>query len=212
MKKLITVGVTLLAALSLAACGSSTSSKDSSSSKTKTEKAKKVDSSIESSKKAASASKASSKKADAESIPTTPDKPWFYSAAKNVFYAGNETMTFTKSEVRDGYDTGSKVLCVYVTILNNSKEEMDPSNFDMVLTAKQKTDTSNVTLDPGTLKGDENGNDPLQSLEDNYNNSLLPGKTIQAVLLYKLQNTNPVSLEMSNENMDVIGTRTIDVK
>lgn len=209
MKKLITLGVTMLAALTLAACGSNSSSKDSSS---KPEKASQVDSSKESSKKAASSSKASSKKADSAAIPTTPDKPWFYSAAKNVFYAGNETMTFTKSEVRDGYDDGTKVLCVYVTILNNSKDEMDPSNFDMVLTAKQKTDTSNVTLDPGTLKTDANGNDPLQALEDNYNNSLLPGKTIQAVLLYKLQNTNPVSLEMTNETMDVIGTKTFSVK
>lgn len=199
MKKLIALGVTIVAALSLAACGSSSGQKDSSS---KTEKASKVDSSKESSKKAAS----SSKKADTKTIPTTPDEDWFYSADQNVYYAGNETMTFTKSEVRDGYDN-SKVLVVYVTIRNNSKEEMDPSNFMMVITGKQKTDTSNVVLDPGTLDSDENGNDPLQTLEDNFNNSLLPGKTVQAVMLYKLINNNPVQLIMTDsDGVKNIGT------
>ncbi|WP_125582536.1 DUF5067 domain-containing protein [Lacticaseibacillus suibinensis] len=205
MKKLIALGVTIVAALSLAACGSSSGQKDSSS---KTEKASKVDSSKESSKKAAS----SSKKADTKTIPTTPDEDWFYSADQNVYYAGNETMTFTKSEVRDGYDN-SKVLVVYVTIRNNSKEEMDPSNFMMVITGKQKTDTSNVVLDPGTLDSDENGNDPLQTLEDNFNNSLLPGKTVQAVMLYKLINNNPVQLTMTDsDGIKDIGTREYSVK
>lgn len=205
MKKLIALGVTIVAALSLAACGSSSGQKDSSS---KTEKASKVDSSKESSKKAAS----SSKKADTKIIPTTPDEDWFYSADQNVYYAGNETMTFTKSEVRDGYDN-SKVLVVYVTIRNNSKEEMDPSNFMMVITGKQKTDTSNVVLDPGTLDSDENGNDPLQTLEDNFNNSLLPGKTVQAVMLYKLINNNPVQLIMTDsDGVKNIGTREYKVQ
>lgn len=205
MKKLIALGVTIVAALSLAACGSSSGKKDSFS---KTEKASKVDSSKESSKKAAS----SSKKADTKTIPTTPDEDWFYSADQNVYYAGNETMTFTKSEVRDGYDN-SKVLVVYVTIRNNSKEEMDPSNFMMVITGKQKTDTSNVVLDPGTLDSDENGNDPLQTLEDNFNNSLLPGKTVQAVMLYKLINNNPVQLNMTDsDGVKDIGTREYKVQ
>lgn len=205
MKKLIALGVTIVAALQLAACGSSSGKKDSFS---KTEKASKVDSSKESSKKAAS----SSKKADTKTIPTTPDEDWFYSADQNVYYAGNETMTFTKSEVRDGYDN-SKVLVVYVTIRNNSKEEMDPSNFMMVITGKQKTDTSNVVLGPGTLDSDENGNDPLQTLEDNFNNSLLPGKTVQAVMLYKLINNNPVQLIMTDsDGVKDIGTREYKVQ
>lgn len=205
MKKLIAMGFTLMAALSLAACGSNSGSKDASS---KTEKVSKVDSSKESSKKAAN----SSSKANTRTIPTTPDEEWFYSADQNVYYAGNETMTFTKSEVRDGYDN-SKVLVVYVTIRNNSKEEMDPSNFMMVITGKQKTDTSNVVLDPGTLDSDENGNDPLQPLEDNFNNSLLPGKTVQAVMLYKLINNNPVQLIMTDsDGIKEIGTREYKVQ
>lgn len=205
MKKLIAMGFTLMAALSLAACGSNSGSKDASS---RTEKVSKVDSSKESSKKAAN----SSSKANTRTIPTTPDEEWFYSADQNVYYAGNETMTFTKSEVRDGYDN-SKVLVVYVTIRNNSKEEMDPSNFMMVITGKQKTDTSNVVLDPGTLDSDENGNDPLQPLEDNFNNSLLPGKTVQAVMLYKLINNNPVQLIMTDsDGIKEIGTREYKVQ
>ena len=205
MKKLIAMGVTLLAALTLAACGSNSGSKDSSS---KTEKASKVDSSKESSKKAAS----SSKKADAKTIPTTPDEDWFYSAEQNVFYAGNETMTFTKSEVRDGVESGTKVLVIYNTIRNNSSEEQDPSNFYMVIHAKQKTDTSNVSLDPGMLATDDNGNSPLQAQEDNLNNSLLPGKTVETVLMFTLKNTNPVTLEFDNSTFDTIGTREYQVQ
>ena len=205
MKKLIAMGVTLLAALTLAACGSNSGSKDSYS---KTEKASKVDSSKESSKKAAS----SSKKADAKTIPTTPDEDWFYSAEQNVFYAGNETMTFTKSEVRDGVESGTKVLVIYNTIRNNSSEEQDPSNFYMVIHAKQKTDTSNVSLDPGMLATDDNGNSPLQAQEDNLNNSLLPGKTVETVLMFTLKNSNPVTLEFDNADFDSIGTREYQVQ
>lgn len=204
MKKLFTFGVMLVAALSLAACGNSSGSKDSST----TEKATKVD------KTSASkvSSKSSSKKTANQAIPTTADKDWFFNAEKNVFYAGNETMTLTKSEVRDGAETGSKLLVIYNTIRNNSDEEQDPSNFYMVIHAKQKTDTSNVTLDPGVMGVDDQGNDPLQAQEDNLNNSLLPGKTVETVIMFKLENTNPVTVEFSNADFEKIGTKTYDVK
>lgn len=210
MKKLITLGVTMLAALSLAACGSSNASKDSSS---KPEKATKVDSSKESSKKAESSSKAAAKQADSESIPTTADADWFFSKTKNVFYAGNETMTLTKSEVRDGLEDGTKVLVIYCDILNNAKEEMDPSNFYMVVHAKQKTDTSNVTLNPGMVKTDADGNNPLQAEDDALNNALLPGKTIHTALLFDLKNTNPVTVEFSDSDMaKTLGTKEYAVE
>lgn len=205
MKKIIALGVMLVATLSLAACGSSSSSsKDSS----KTENATKVDSSKESSKKASS----SSKSGDDKAIPTTADKDWFYNSKKNVFYAGNETMTLTKSEVRDGVEDGTKVLVIYNTIKNNSDKEQDPSNFYMVIHAKQKTDTSNVTLDVGMIATDEQGNSPLQTQEDNLNNSLLPGKTVETVLEYTLKNTNPVTVEFANADFTTIGTKEYAVK
>lgn len=37
--------------------------------------------------------------------------------------------------------------------------------------AKQKTDTSNITLDPGTLKLDDDSNHPLQTQDDALNNA-----------------------------------------
>lgn len=139
-------------------------------------------------------------------IPTDAKHEWFFNAQKNVFYAGNETMTLTKSEVRDGLD-GTKVLVIYNTIRNNSTKEQDPSNFYMVINAKQKTATSNVDLDVGMMNSDENGNDPLQQQEDNLNNALLPGKTVETVLIFELKNTNPVTLEFSNSNFETIGTK-----
>lgn len=198
MKKgIATFGVLLASTLLLTACGNSgdTSSKSSTSKSSKVEKA---------------VNKATKKKAATTSIPTDADHDWFFK--DNIFYAGNETMTFKSSEVRDGVEDGTKVLVLHTTILNNSKEEQDPSNFYMVLHAKQKTDTSNVDLSVGMLASDENGNSPFQEEEDNLNNALLPGKQISTVLMFELKNDNPVTIELSNADFTTIGTKVIDVK
>ncbi|MFD1464984.1 DUF5067 domain-containing protein [Lapidilactobacillus mulanensis] len=135
MKKVALLTAVFGLTLALGACSSSNDSSTAKSSESSVEKASKVDSKKESSsKKAESSEKAAS---SSRSIPTTDDQDWFYQ--NNVFYAGKETMTFTKSEVRDGIDDGTKVLVIYNTILNNSDEEQDPSNFYMVIQAKQKS-------------------------------------------------------------------------
>ena len=152
-----------------------------------------------------STNKATSSKKATKSIPTDANHEWFY--RDNVFYAGNETMTLTKSEVRDGAEPGTKVLVIYNTIKNNSDKEQDPSNFYMVLHAKQKNANSNVNLTPGMLKSD----DP-KTESDNLNNSLLPGKTVDTVLIFKLENMNKVTVEFSNADFNVIGTKAYDVQ
>jgi len=187
MKKLLTILASLfMVSIVLTACGIQSNSNS--------EKA---------TNKATSSNKAT------KSIPTDANHEWFY--RDNVFYAGNETMTLTKSEVRDGFD-GTKVLVIYNTIKNNSDKEQDPSNFYMVLHAKQKNANSNVNLTPGIIESDDNGNTPLQTESDNLNNSLLPGKTVDTVLIFKLENMNKVTLEFSNADSHVIGTRTYDVQ
>lgn len=186
-----------LCAVTLAACGSKGAEK-----KTSTSSSSKVEKAV---------NKATKKKAaEPNTIPTDADHDWFF--RDNVFYAGNETMTLVKSEVLDGSESGTKVLVLHTTILNNSKKEQDPSNFYMVVHAKQKTDTSNVNLTPGTLPTDDNGNSPFQDEQDNLNNALLPGKQINAVLMFELVNTNPVNVEFSNADFTKIGTKTYDVK
>ena len=188
MKKLLTILASLfMVSIVLTACGSQSNSNS--------EKA---------------TNKATSSKKATKSIPTDANHEWFY--RDNVFYAGNETMTLTKSEVRDGAEPGTKVLVIYNTILNNSKKEQDPSNFYMVVHAKQKNANSNVNLTPGILKSDDNGNTPLQTESDNLNNSLLPGKTVDTVLIFKLENMNKVTLEFSNADSHVIGNKTYDVQ
>ncbi|MFD1410592.1 DUF5067 domain-containing protein [Lapidilactobacillus gannanensis] len=211
MKKSIILAIMLGLSLTLAACGNSSDDSAKKSSEPKVEKASKVDSKKES-EKSSKAKAESSKKAAASSkgIPTTDDKDWFFQDP--VFYAGMETMTLTKSEVRDGAEDNTKVLVIYNTIHNNSAKEQDPSNFYMVIHAKQKTDTSNVDLDPGVLGLDANGNDPLQTQEDNLNNSLLPGKTVETVMMFKLVNSTPVTVEFSNEDFTTIGTKTYSVQ
>lgn len=200
MKKSILIGATLAIAVLLTACGNSSSSGKGGTSKS-------VSSKVE---KATNKATPKKKSSDTASIPTDADHEWFFKG--NIFYAGNETMTLTKSEVRDSITDGERVLVIYNTIRNNSKEEQDPSNFYMVINAKQKTDTSNVQLDPGTVKLNEDGTSPLQAQEDNLHNNLLPGKTVETVLVYTLKNTNPVTLEFSNSNFKTLGTKTYEVQ
>ncbi|WPH55781.1 DUF5067 domain-containing protein [Lacticaseibacillus paracasei] len=195
MKKTVLIGLGLLTAVTLAGCGNSnSSSKGSSPAKTE---------------KAVNKATPAKKKTDNSSVPTDANHEWFFKDP--VFYAGNETMTLTKSEVRDSVEDGQKVLVIYNTIRNNSKKEQDPSNFYMVIHAKQKTDTSNVQLNPGTIKLNDDGSDPVQSQEDNLQNSLLPGKTVETVLIYSLKNTNPVTVEFSNADFKTIGAKTYSV-
>lgn len=194
-KRLALTGLTILLASTLVAC-----SNGSTSSSTKAEKPKDV------STKTVKKSKNSSTK-----IPTDDKHEWFFK--NDVFYAGMETYKLTKSEIRDGAEDGTKVLVIYTDITNNSKKEQDPSNIYMVVHAKQKTDTSNVELNPGSVGLDENANDPLQEYEDNLHNNLLPGKTVTGVMVFTLgkDNTNPVTVEFSNSDFNKIGTKTYQV-
>lgn len=197
MKKVLGIAMVSLCAVTLAACGSkSTEKKASTSSSSHVEKAE---------------NKTTTKKtAKPDTIPTDADHDWFLK--DNIFYAGNETMTLNKSEVLDGSESGTKVLVLHTTILNNSKKEQDPSNFYMVVHAKQKTDTSNIDLTPGTLSIDDNGNSPYQDEQDNLNNALLPGKKVNAILMFTLKNSNPVTVEFSDADFAKLGTKTYDVK
>lgn len=203
MKKGLLAGLAVMGVLALSACGNSGNTAS------KTEKAKDVTSS-KTVKKSSKKSSSSSKAEKATAVPTDDTHEWFFK--DDVFYAGMETYKLTKSEVRDSAESGKKVLVIYTDITNNSKKEQDPSNVYMVVHAKQKTDTSNVTLDPGMLATDEDGNDPLQQYEDNINNSLLPGKTVTGILVFTLGNDNPVSIEFQNADFDTIGTKEYQVK
>lgn len=201
-KGLALTGLTILLASTLVACssGSDTSKKSEKPNDVSTKTVKK------SSKKTNS-----TKKEAATKIPTDDNHEWFFK--DDVFYAGMETYKLTKSEIRDGIEDGTKVLVIYTDITNNSKKEQDPSNVYMVVHAKQKTDTSNVELEPGMIGTDENGDNPLQQYEDNLYNALLPGKTVTGILTFKLgdNNNNPVSLEFDNSDFDKIGTKTYQI-
>lgn len=184
MNKAITIGAAIMMSLSLAACGSNSTSKKSSTSEST--------SSVKPSDKAS-------------------NRTWTYK--NNVFDAGVETYKFTKSEVRNSAESGKKVLVLYCDVTNNSKKEQDPSNAYMVIHAYQKTNTSDVKLDPGAgVERNENGDDPLQQLEDNLNNKLLPGKTVHAVMMFTLKNSNPVKVTFENANFDTIGSKTYKIK
>jgi len=186
MKKLITVAVAALALLSLSACGNSSSTSSSS-------------------KGSSSVEKASSTKS------TDPSKDkWTFK--DNVFSAGIETYKFTKSEVRESAQPNKKVLVLYCDITNNSKKEQEPNNIFMVLHAYQKTDTANKMLETGTVKFDDNGNNPIQKFEDGLNDKLLAGKTTQAAIVFTLVNTNNVSVEFQNANGTKIGQKVYQVK
>lgn len=192
MKKKYILSATLLACtgLALTACSNSNNSNSASSSKSSSSKMNKP-------KKVVPSDKAK-------------DRTWTYK--NKVFDAGIETYKFTKSEVRDSATEGKKLLVLYCDVTNNSKKEQDPSNVYMVMHAYQKTDTSNVQLDPGSAALDDNGNDPLQEYDDNLNNKLLPGKTVKACVAYELKNDNPVTVKFENSDFDTIGQEIYQIK
>lgn len=136
---------------------------------------------------------------------------WTYK--NNIFDAGNLTYKITKSAIMDSAaQDGSKTLVLYTDVKNNSSKNMTPSNIYMVVHAFQKNDTSRVQLDPGMVALDENANNPLQAQEDALNNELLPGKTVQAVFMFNLKNTNDVEVEYSDSNFHKIGSKIYQIK
>lgn len=190
MKKKYIIAATGLTFIGLATSACSSSNSSNNSSKTSSSKVNKP-------KKVAPSDKAK-------------DRTWTYK--NKVFDAGIETYKFTKSEVRNSATSGKKILVLYCDVTNNSTKEQDPSNVYMVVHAYQKTDTSNVQLDTGMVALDNDGNNPLQTYEDNLNNKILPGKTVKACLAFELKNDNPVTVKFDNSNFDNIGQEVYDVK
>lgn len=129
----------------------------------------------------------------------------------DIFSAGILTYKITKTEVRDATSEGKKALVVYTDVTNNSDKEQKPSNVYMVLHAYQKTDTSNKQLNPGAVALDDNAKNPLQVEEDALNDSLLPGKTVNAVIIFTLENENQVTLKFDDADFNNIGEKTINV-
>lgn len=205
MKKGLLAGLAVMGVLALSACGNSGNTTS------KTEKAKDVTSSKtvkKSSKKSSSSKKTSAK--ETVTVPTDDTHDWFFK--DDIFYAGMETYKLTKSEIRDSSESGKKVLVIYTDVTNNSKKEQDPSNVYMVVEAKQKTDTSNVSLNPGSAALNDDATNPLQQYEDNLHNDLLPGKTVTGVLVYSLINDSPVTVTFSNADFQTLGTKEYQVK
>lgn len=192
MKKKYIFSAILLtsAGLVLSACSNSNNSSSTSSSKSSNSKVNKP-------KKVVPSDKAQ-------------DRTWTYK--DKVFDAGIETYKFIKSEIRDSASEGKRVLVLYCDVTNNSKKEQDPSNVYMVMHAFQKTDTSNIQLNPGSAALNNKGNDPLQKFNDNLNNKLLPGKTVKACVVFELKNNNPVTVKFENSDFDTIGQEVYEIK
>jgi len=191
IKGLVLSGLTVLLASTLVGCSSNSSDSKPSkkSSETKTEK-------VEKPKKVKTSSDAKNSK-------------WTF---KNDTYdAGILTYKFTKSEIRPSIDEGKNVLVLYTDVTNNSKKDQDPSNVFITVHAEQKTETANKELLPGTAQYDDNGDDPLQTYNDALNDKLLPGKTTHAVIVFELENTNPVKLVFSDYDFSDIGSKTYNV-
>ena len=161
----------------------------------------------------AASSSSSAKSSSSSSVkpdPNASERPWTYK--NGVFDAGNETMRLKKYEIRPSANAGKKVLVIYCDITNNSTNKMDPSLFYMVVHAHQNNATSELTLNPGMVDLDGNGNNPIQKYDDGLNNTLLPGKTVKAALVFELANDNPVRLTFENPDFDVIGSKIYKIK
>ncbi len=182
------MGIILASSTLLTACGNNDTKENTTN---KTEKASSI------------------KKSESSSSTKVGSDGWTYK--NDVFKAGILTYKIDNSEVGTDSD-GSKVLFIHTTVTNNTNKEQDPSNIYMVLHAKQKTETANKELDVGMDITDDEGNYIHQAEDDALNDSLLPKKTTKAVMMFTLVNDSPVTLEFSNSDFDIIGTKVIEVK
>ncbi|MCT4412826.1 DUF5067 domain-containing protein [Leuconostoc pseudomesenteroides] len=169
---------------------------------------KAFDSNSSSSTKKSKTEKANNKTTSDSNDPSK--SKWTYK--DDTFKAGILTYKFTKSEVRDSSEDGKKALVLYADVTNNTDDEQDPSNIYIVMHAYQKNDTSNKSLTPGMVATDADYNDPLQEQEDALNNKLLGKKTVSVVMIYTLENDNPVTVKFDNADYKTIGEKQYTVK
>ncbi|MCD2257386.1 DUF5067 domain-containing protein [Lactobacillus sp. CC-MHH1034] len=169
--------------------------------------------------KASSSSRAASSSSSSSSVANTP-------ASNDTSHADNQatqkpTASFsgdqlttdigifkiTASKVLNGIDE-DKVLAVEFDFTNTTNEEQEPE-FDHYATAFQTTDTQNKELNSGSVDVENN---PEETREDVMYDKVLPGKTIQGVEIWQLENTNPVTIKMSDTDSHDIGTKVINVQ
>lgn len=196
MKRKTILSSIALLALTLSACSNSNNSSSNKNSLVSSSKVKKYQ-----------ASSSSSVKPDANAK----NRPWTYK--NDVFDAGIETYKFTGYKVMNSSSNDkTKILVLFCDVTNNSNKEQDPSNVYMVVHAYQKTNTSDIKLDPGIPPINKNGDSLFQERYDNLENKLLPGKTAKACMFFKLKNNNPVKVTFEDSEFNEIGSRTYEVK
>lgn len=137
--------------------------------------------------------------------PNASDRTWTYN--KNVFDAGNETYRFTGHKVIKEY--GKKYIILYCDITNNSTKEMEPDLVSLVMSANQKTNSTDETLETATIGTKQN---KLEKREHNFYTKILPGKSVHACMQYKLVNNSPVTLSFQDPDGNIIGTKVINLK
>lgn len=144
------------------------------------------------------------------SVTTKSEDGWTYK--NSVFKTKNLTYRFTKTELMDSDIEGKDAIVMYFNVTNTSEKKQLPSDVYMYIHAYQNTSSSEVRLNPGSIKTDENNNDPLQEYNDNLNNKLLPKKTVKAVVVFILKNNKPIKITFENSNFRVIGRKIYKIK
>lgn len=197
MRKVVTVGVTLLVALLLSACGnSSSSSKKSSSSSAKTEKL--ID-------------KTGTKDEKNEQLKKAKSEGFYLSG--DTYHTNNLTYKITDKELRNSNDAGKNVLVLKMDITNTTTKKVDLQSDDALYTyihAYQKTKNTEKKLDPGIIKSNADGSSPEQAREDASTSKLLPHKTVKGIMVFSLINSSQVKVTFSDKNYNEIFSKNYD--
>lgn len=138
----------------------------------------------------------------------------------NTFKTDKLSYKITKVAFMNSAADQSKKTIVFETdITNNTDQELDlvaDANAHLYIHAKQKAadGKSNKELQPGTLALDANANSPEQARENTMNtSSILPGKTVQGVFMFDLDNNNnPVVVDFDNAGFQSIAKKTYNVE
>lgn len=164
--------------------------------------------------------KSSSKKAEKVADKTHKSGKFSFNDKTNTFKTDKLSYKITKVAFMNSAADQSKKTIVFETdITNNTDQELDlvaDANAHLYIHAKQKaTDgKSNKELQPGTLALDANANSPEQARENTMNtSSILPGKTVQGVFMFDLDNNNnPVVVDFDNAGFQSIAKKTYNVE
>lgn len=140
---------------------------------------------------------------------------WSTAVANQPHVSGNSVITknytikITKTDTTPDYDGGTDIVIYYDFTNTSNSQNIEPEIKFMESKLTQENTTSIVTLDAGNPENDE----LFSTLEDNSQQEVKPGATVQCAATYKLDDAEKTSVkyEANDDHFNKIGTITLQL-